>query len=87
MFGCMHLIVSTCLTLIMHVALILSWGKASDQIKNETPLFRGLSFLLMDHIAPSVCVTTGRRYFFASGTLCPIFRSVPNGGIVPLFTR
>jgi hypothetical protein len=37
--------------------LILSWGRASDQIENVSPLFRGLSFLLLGCIAPSICVT------------------------------
>jgi hypothetical protein len=42
---------------IRHITLILSWGKSSDRIENVTPLFIGLSFLLMDCIVPSVCVT------------------------------
>jgi hypothetical protein len=48
---------STRLTPIRHVALILSWGKASDWIKNTPPPFKGLSFLLMDCIVPLACVT------------------------------
>jgi hypothetical protein len=49
--------VSTHLMWIRHVALILSSGRASDWIENASPLFRGLSFLLMDCIVPSVYVT------------------------------
>jgi hypothetical protein len=37
--------------------LILSWSKISDQIGNASPLFRGLSFLLLDYVAHSVCHT------------------------------
>jgi hypothetical protein len=36
---------------------MLSLGKASNQIRNMPPLFRGLSFLLLSCTAPSVCVT------------------------------
>jgi hypothetical protein len=36
---------------------MLGWGKASNQIENASPLFRGLSFLLLGCTTPSVCVT------------------------------
>jgi hypothetical protein len=36
---------------------MLSWGRASNQIGYASPLFRGLLFLLMDYIVPSICVT------------------------------
>jgi hypothetical protein len=55
--GGMRSAASTHLTLIRHVSMILSWGNASDQIENASPLFRVLSFLLMDCIVSLVCVT------------------------------
>jgi hypothetical protein len=39
------------------IFLILSWGKASDQIKNTSLLLRSLPFWLLGYLAPSVCIT------------------------------
>jgi hypothetical protein len=36
---------------------ILSWGKASDQIRNASSLFWDLLFLLLDWRVPLICVT------------------------------
>jgi hypothetical protein len=38
------------------IFLILSWGKASNQIRNTSLLYRSLSFWLLAYLAPSVCV-------------------------------
>jgi hypothetical protein len=38
------------------VFLILSWGKASDQIENVSLPFKSLSFWLFNCFAPSVCI-------------------------------
>jgi hypothetical protein len=34
-----------------------SWGRASDQIRNPSPLSKGLSFLLLGYAEHSICVT------------------------------
>jgi hypothetical protein len=53
--SCMRLVAFTLLTPIGRLP-ILNWGKASDQIRNTSSLFRDISFLLLDWRVHSICV-------------------------------